>query len=222
MRSKTAQRATAQNNVPEDSDRTVRLFGVGDAVETDQGPGTLVAVDFHAGKYHDGWVLDPPSLVVELEDGTTIHTCLCSITLPGTVKGTKLIHKEFDRLWPAQDDEVPEDSNMLIPEGDEPVREDHNERNATMKNRRYASLRLEDLELDGWWTSETREFQKFVLRLLATLPGGDEAENMGFEPFGRFMGWQEMKMVTEMLDKIEYKDDVAQLINDLVRGDDEY
>jgi len=79
--------------------------------------------------------------------------------------------------------------------------------------------------MSGWWDSETREFEEFVLRLLATLPGGEDAEDMGYEPFGNFMGWQEMKMITEMLDKIEYKDDVAQLIRDITQGDaeeDEY
>ena len=75
--------------------------------------------------------------------------------------------------------------------------------------------------MSGWWDSETREFGEFVLRLLATLPGGEEAEDMGYEPFGNFMGWQEMKMITEMLEKIEHKDDVAQLIQDIAGGEDE-
>ena len=97
-------------------------------------------------------------------------------------------------------------------------------RNRKPIRRTAAPLRFEDLEMEGWWTSETAEFQTFVLRLLASLPGGDRAEDMGFEPFGNFLGWKEAEMVTEMLDKIQYADDVDQLISDIVgdEEDDEY
>lgn len=90
--------------------------------------------------------------------------------------------------------------------------------------RRADYLRFDDLELAGWWTSESAEFQQFVLRLLASLPGGEQAEDSGFEPFGNFLGWQEMQMVTEMLERIKSADDVNQIITDLFADepDDEY
>lgn len=97
-----------------------------------------------------------------------------------------------------------------------------------MRNRRPSRriaggpAELENLELHSWWNSETVEFQTFVLRLLASLPGGEEAEEMGFEPFGRlFLGWQEMKMITEMLDKIESAFDVEHLVR-ILTTEEEY
>ena len=79
-------------------------------------------------------------------------------------------------------------------------------------------LKFNDLEMSGWWDSETTSFQTFVLRLLASLPGGDEAEDAGFDPITDSMGWQEAVMITEMLDKIEGAPDVEQLINDILHS----
>ena len=105
--------------VVEDSDQVYKLFAVGDDVITQDGPGEVIGVQFNIAKYNKRWELEPPAIVVELEDGTVIHTCLCEIELPSTKKGTKLLHREFDRLWPPIDEEVPEDADMLIPEGEE-------------------------------------------------------------------------------------------------------
>lgn len=105
--------------VQEDADQTYKLFGVGDKVKTSDGPGTVTGVQFNTAKYNDRWELEPPQIEVELDDGKTIHTCLCELELPHTKKGTKLIHQEFDRLWPPITDEVPEDADSMIPEGEE-------------------------------------------------------------------------------------------------------
>ena len=86
--------------------------------------------------------------------------------------------------------------------------------------RQARNLRFDDLELSGWLDSETQEFVTFVLRLLASLPGGDMAKDAGYEPLAP-IGWQEMKMITEMLDKIEYAGDVEQLISDIFGYDEE-
>lgn len=146
--------------VVEDSDQVLPLLSIGDTVETDDGPGTLVSVQFQTAQYNGSWELEPPSLVVELDSGETVHTCLCSITLPGTKLGTKLLHREFERLWPPKTSGVPEDSKMLIPEGDEDppdaaepnIREGH-EKEATMRNtRRYAE---EESGYQGWKNYET-------------------------------------------------------------------
>jgi len=77
-------------------------------------------------------------------------------------------------------------------------------------------VKWDDLEMSSWWDSETQEFQTFVLRLLASLPFGEEAEDAGFEPFTNALGWQEMVMVTEMLDKIQDKNDVMSLISEIL------
>jgi len=119
--------------VVEDSDQVLPLFKVGDNVITPKGPGVLVDVQFNTAQYNGDWELEPPSLVVELESGETIHTCLCRIELPKTTKGTRLIHREFNRLWPPKTEAVPEDADMLIPEGDEdPV--EPTKRTAEMKD----------------------------------------------------------------------------------------
>lgn len=108
---------TGMAGVEESADQTLRLFAVGDEVETEDGPGVVTGIAFNAAEYHEGWQLEPPLVEVELTDGSSIHTCLCNLTLDSE-EGTKLLHSEFDRLWPPMDD-VPEDADMLIPEGDE-------------------------------------------------------------------------------------------------------
>lgn len=94
-------------------------------------------------------------------------------------------------------------------------------RNRKTLRRTAGHLTFDDLEMSSWWDSETSEFQTFVLRLLSSMPGGDLAEDVGFAPFGDFLGWQEVKMITELLDKIEYKDDVNQIIEDILGGEEE-
>lgn len=55
--------------------------------------------------------------------------------------------------------------------------------------------------------SEPQEFNEFVGRLLASLPGGED--NGVFEPFGKYgFGWQEMTLIEELLDSIETQQDV--------------
>ena len=105
--------------VVEDHDQVYKLFAVGDEVLTSEGPGEVIGVQFNCAKYNTRWELEPPQIIVELDDGTVIHTCLCELELPNTVKGTNLLHREFDRLWPPMTDEVPENADMMIPEGEE-------------------------------------------------------------------------------------------------------
>lgn len=137
--------------VVEDSDQVLPLLKVGDEVTTDEGPGVLVGVQFQTAQYNGKWELEPPQLEVDLDSGKTIYTCLCSIELPNTQKGTKLIHQEFNRLWPPKDENVPEDSEMLIPEGDEEPQEEvvreGSERTATMQYRANALLDIDDEQM---------------------------------------------------------------------------
>jgi hypothetical protein len=77
---------------------------------------------------------------------------------------------------------------------------------------------LDDLELWSWIDSETPEFGQFLMRLLASVPGGDEAEGMGYEPF-TFLGWQEWSMVAEMMQVVEGAQDVEYLVQKLMGPD---
>ncbi len=164
--------------VVESSDQVLPLLSCGDQLETDDGPGTLVSVQFQTAQYNGSWELEPPSLIVELDSGQTIHTCLCSITLPGTKLGTKLLHREFKRLWPPKTDGVPEDSAMLIPEGSEdppdaaePTIREGTEKEATMRNRRTADRDITSIE----------DLVEFAVGSAKEFDGLDEAEDYRHE-----------------------------------------
>jgi hypothetical protein len=77
---------------------------------------------------------------------------------------------------------------------------------------------LDNLELWSWIDSETPEFGQFLMQLLASVPGGDEAEGMGYEPFP-FLGWQEWSMIAEMMQAVEGAMDVEYLVQKLMGPD---
>jgi len=81
--------------------------------------------------------------------------------------------------------------------------------------RRAASTRVDNLELYSWWGNVTKEYQELVLKILASVPGGEVLEDVGYEPFP-YLGWQEFAMIGEMMDKIEDKQDVETVIKKLV------
>lgn len=205
--------------VEEDSDQVKSLVAVGDEVVTEKGVGIVTNITLNSADYGGEWQLEPPSVEVELEDGSIIHTCICSLELPDDPDGTELLHSEFDRLWPPVTDEVPEDADMLIPEGEEEMTRRGKFYHIAQANRnafrRQAALSLKDLELESWIGSESDEFWTLVFRLLASLPGGDEAEEVGYEPFP-YIGWKEIELITEMLDKIQGARDVEQLVSELI------
>lgn len=78
------------------------------------------------------------------------------------------------------------------------------------------SLRSDLLNYDGG----PGTFPDLLYRILATLPGGDEAEDMGFQPI-EGMGWHEAQMLEEMLSTIQDKTDVEELVNLLLRHDED-
>jgi hypothetical protein len=80
--------------------------------------------------------------------------------------------------------------------------------------------KLDDLEIFSWWDSETEGFGQLVLRLLASVPGGEEAEDIGYEPF-ESIGWKEFDMIGKMMEAIEGKDDVEYIVHKLIRGEDD-
>lgn len=92
---------------------------------------------------------------------------------------------------------------------------------STTRRRLAANMaRLDDLEIFGWWDSETSGFGEFVLKLLASMPGGDEAEDMGYEGYD-FMGWKEFDLIGKMMEAIETKDDVAYIVHKLTAAEEE-
>jgi len=69
-------------------------------------------------------------------------------------------------------------------------------------------------ELVAWLPSETQEFNELFLRLLASLPGGDYLEDIGYEPF--LIGWKEAELIAKTLSALLSSGDVAWLINRLI------
>jgi len=111
--------AVASEEITDDPNQVEKLFSVGSSVNTEEGPGVVTDVQFNTADYEGDIQLEPPSIVVELEDGSTIHTCLCSIELPDNEAGTEILYSEFNRLWPPMDEHIPEDAEMLLPEEEE-------------------------------------------------------------------------------------------------------
>ena len=64
------------------------------------------------------------------------------------------------------------------------------------------------------WTSEVESFHKIILDLLASLPGGDMAEEMGGKDLG--LGWMELEMIGDLVNAIKGKDDVEEMCEALL------
>lgn len=76
-------------------------------------------------------------------------------------------------------------------------------------------------ELRSWlpnYDHGPNDYPTLLWRLLASMPGGDEAEGMGYEPFQ--LGWHEVEQLGQVLIAIQDKRDVEDLIQGLV-GDEE-
>jgi hypothetical protein len=58
-----------------------------------------------------------------------------------------------------------------------------------------------------------------LFRILASLPGGDRLEDMGYEPFN--LGWHEADQIARVLDAIEDKRDVEDLVEGLLDDDED-
>jgi len=76
-------------------------------------------------------------------------------------------------------------------------------------------------ELQSWlpnYDHGPKDYPTLLWRILASAPGGDAAEDMGYEPFN--LAWQEISQLGDVLNAIQDKRDVEDLINGLL-GDDE-
>ena len=75
-------------------------------------------------------------------------------------------------------------------------------------------------ELQSWlpnYDHGQRDYPTLVWRLLASMPGGDRAEDMGYESFN--IAWQEIEQLGRMLSAIQDTQDVEDLIAGLEGGD---
>jgi len=108
----------AGEDVDVSSDEVVSLLEVGQEVTTPLGPGKIVDIAIHAGKYGDKIELEPPAVIVELDDPKSgdpkrIQVCMCKLGL-GDSEKESIISKEFARLWPPLTEDIPKDSRMLV------------------------------------------------------------------------------------------------------------
>ncbi len=72
-------------------------------------------------------------------------------------------------------------------------------------------------DLYTWWQSETPEYRELVMAILAALPGGDKAEDAGFEPIEN-VGWKEAAMLGRLLVALRDSGDVAYAVRKLLRA----
>jgi hypothetical protein len=77
-------------------------------------------------------------------------------------------------------------------------------------------------ELRSWLPNYNRgelEYPTLLFRVLASLPGGDELEDIGYEPFN--LGWHEADQLARALAAVQDKRDVEDLVNGLLDEDDD-
>jgi hypothetical protein len=83
---------------------------------------------------------------------------------------------------------------------------------------------IEDLiaELQSWLPNYDHgedQYPVLLFRVLASVPGGEELEDIGYKPF--VLGWHEVDQLARVLDAIEDKRDVEDLVDGLLDEDDE-
>lgn len=74
-------------------------------------------------------------------------------------------------------------------------------------------------ELKTWLASETPEFRELVLRALAALPGGEDLQDMGYEPLP--MGWKEAELLGKLLVTVQDASDVDYVVSSLLEEEEE-
>lgn len=78
-------------------------------------------------------------------------------------------------------------------------------------------------ELRSWlpnYDHGAKDYPTVLYRILASAPGGDELEDMGYEPIGN-LGWQELEQLGRVLETIQDKYDVEDLIRGLMSEEEE-
>jgi hypothetical protein len=77
-------------------------------------------------------------------------------------------------------------------------------------------------ELKSWlpnYNHGEKEYPTLLFRILASAPGGEELEDMGYEPFN--LGWQEIDQLGRVLVAIQDKRDVEDIVQALSRDEEE-
>lgn len=85
---------------------------------------------------------------------------------------------------------------------------------------RHKQVREAAEEMDSWLDSETKEYVELVFRMLASLPGGERLEDLGYEAYD-FLGWKEVDLLATLLNAIQGKQDVEEVVDYLLREMDE-
>ncbi len=78
-------------------------------------------------------------------------------------------------------------------------------------------------ELRSWlpnYDHGPKDFPTVLYRILAAIPGGDELEDMGYEPIGN-LGWKEVELLEETLAAVKDKEDLRDLIAGLMSEEEE-
>lgn len=88
------------------------LLQVGDSVGTPDGPGVVVNIALQIADYSGDVQIDPPAILVELPSGETNQYCLCMLDF-GDPTINETVGKEFSRLWPPVEIEVPEAADVV-------------------------------------------------------------------------------------------------------------
>jgi hypothetical protein len=76
-------------------------------------------------------------------------------------------------------------------------------------------------ELRSWlpnYDHGPRDYPTLVWSILASAPGGDELNDIGYTPFN--ISWHEIDQLGRMLEAIQDKDDVEDLIAGLISEED--
>ncbi len=63
-------------------------------------------------------------------------------------------------------------------------------------------------------------FPELVLRILASLPGGDELEEAGYEPYSQ-IGWHEADLLARVIDAVDSQRDVEDLVGGLLADEND-
>ena len=77
-------------------------------------------------------------------------------------------------------------------------------------------------ELQSWlpnYDHGPNDYPTVLWRILASAPGGEQAEDMGYEPFN--LSWQEITQLGELLEVIQDKRDVEDIIAGLADEEEE-
>jgi hypothetical protein len=77
-------------------------------------------------------------------------------------------------------------------------------------------------ELRNWlpnYDNKPNDYPTLLFRILASLPGGEELEDIGFEPFG--IGFHEADQLQRVIAAIQDKRDVEELVAGLLRDENE-